>query len=138
MRTHKSFLLSIAKKYNIEKQVYFVNETREIIKYYQASKIVVAPSFSEGFSLVTAEAMACECSVIATKNVGVHSELITHQKNGYLFDAGNSNQLEKLLLKQIKGENPLLGAAARTEIVQNWSAEKEAKQLIKVYQSKSI
>lgn len=131
-------LKTMVRKHNIEKQVYFVDETREIIKYYQASKIVVAPSFSEGFSLVTAEAMACECSVIATKNVGVHSELITHNKNGYLFDAGNSNQLEELLLKQIKGENPLLGQAARAEILENWSAEKEAKQLIKVYQSKSI
>ena len=129
------FSLSIVKKHEIEKQVYFVNETREIIKYYQASKIVVAPSFSEGFSLVTAEAMACECSVIATKNVGVHSEIITHHKNGYLFEAGNSAELETLLSQKIRGELPFLGQEARAEILKNWSAAKEAAQLVNVYTS---
>ena len=123
----------IAKKHEIENQVYFVDETRDIISYYQAAKIVVAPSFSEGFSLVTTEAMSCECSVIATKNVGVHSELITHQKNGYLFKAGNIVELENLLSKSIKEEIPHLGKQARTEVVENWSAKKEAESLIKLY-----
>lgn len=128
-------LKSIAKKHDIENQVYFVDETRDIILYYQAAKIVVAPSFSEGFSLVTAEAMSCECSVIATKNVGVHSQLITHKKNGYLYEAVNSDELGKLLLDKIKGEIPLLGKAARQEILNNWSAAKEANNLMKVYKS---
>ncbi|WP_298782020.1 glycosyltransferase family 4 protein [uncultured Polaribacter sp.] len=130
-----SELKSITKKHNIENQVYFVDETRDIISYYQAAKIVIAPSFSEGFSLVTAEAMACECSVIATKNVGVHSDLITHKKNGYLFEAGNVEELKTILSKNITGEFPLLGQAAREEIVNNWSAKKEAKKLMKIYQS---
>jgi mannosyltransferase len=128
-------LKAITKKYQIENQVYFIDETREIISYYQAAKIVVAPSFSEGFSLVTAEAMSCECSVIATKNVGVHSELITDTQNGYLFEAGNVSELETLLSQKLKGEIPLLGKEARVEIVKNWSARKEAESLMKVYQS---
>lgn len=128
-------LKAIAKKHGIENQVYFVDETRAIISYYQAAKIVVAPSFSEGFSLVTAEAMACECSVIATKNVGVHSDLISDKKSGYLFTAGNTSELESLLLKALKNEIPLLGKQAREEIVKNWSAKKEAQNLIEVYKS---
>lgn len=128
-------LKSITKKHQIENQVYFVDETRDIVSYYQAAKIVVAPSFSEGFSLVTAEAMSCECSVIATKNVGVHSELISHNKNGYLFKAGNISELENLLLQSIKDEIPHLGKQAREEILKNWSAKKEAKNLMKIYLS---
>lgn len=128
-------LKSIAKKHEIENQVYFINETRAIISYYQAAKVVVAPSFSEGFSLVTAEAMSCECSVIATKNVGVHSEIITNAKNGYLFEAGNSSELETLLSQKIKGEIPLLGKEARVEIIKNWSAKKEAESLMEVYKN---
>jgi mannosyltransferase len=128
-------LKAIAKKYEIESQVYFIDETRDIISYYQVAKIVIAPSFSEGFSLVTAEAMSCECSVIATKSVGVHSELITHDKNGYLFEAGNVLELETLLSKSIKNEIPLVGKEAREEIIKNWSAKKEAENLIKVYKS---
>lgn len=127
-------LKAIAKKHDIEKQVYFIDETLDIISYYQASKIVVVPSFSEGFSLVTAEAMSCGCSVIATKNVGVHSSLITHSKNSYLFEAGNISELKKLLLQSINEEISHLGKQAREEILQNWSAEKEAENLIKVYQ----
>jgi len=128
-------LKEIAKKHYIEKQIYFMDETRDIISYYQAAKIVVAPSFSEGFSLVTAEAMSCECSVIATKNVGVHSQLITDKKNGYLFEAGDVSALEVLLLKSIKNEVPFLGKQAREEILKNWSAKKEANSLIEVYVS---
>ena len=127
-------LKAISKKHNIENQVYFIKETSDIISYYQASEIVVVPSFSEGFSIVTAEAMSCECSVIATKNVGVHSSLINHSKNGYLFEAGNIFELEKLLSKSINNEISHLGKQAREEVIQNWSAQKEAKGLIKVYQ----
>jgi glycosyltransferase involved in cell wall biosynthesis len=125
----------IIKKHQIEHQVYFVDETRDIISYYQAAKIVVAPSYSEGFSLVTAEAMSCECAVVATKNVGVHSDLITHQKNGYLFEAGDASALESLLLKAMKNEIPDIGKHAREEIIKNWSAKKEAQNLTEVYKS---
>ncbi|KGL62034.1 glycosyltransferase family 4 protein [Polaribacter sp. Hel1_85] len=128
-------LKTIAKKHSIESQVYFIDETSDIISYYQASKIAVVPSFSEGFSLVTAEAMSCGCSVIATKNVGVHSSLITHSKNSYLFEPGNISELEDLLSKSIKNEIPNLGKLAREEILSNWSSKKEAENLIKVYQS---
>ncbi len=128
-------LKMITKKYSIENQVYFIEETSDIISYYQASKIVVVPSFSEGFSLVAAEAMSCGCSIIATTNVGVHSSLITHKKNGYLFEPGNILELENLLLQLITNKTPFLGKQAREEILQNWSAKNEAKKLIRVYQS---
>jgi mannosyltransferase len=128
-------LKALAKKYKIEKQVYFKPETRAIISYYQAAKIAVAPSFSEGFSLVTAEAMSCACTIVATENVGVHSELITNHKNGYLFEAGNSEQLETILSKLITNDFPELGKQARATILKNWSAKKEAENLMQLYKS---
>ena len=123
----------ISKKHSIESQVYFIEETRDIISYYQASRIAVVPSSSEGFSLVTAEAMSCECSVIATKDVGVHSSLISDKKNGYLFEVGNTSELELLLSQKLNNEIPFLGKQAREEIENNWSAQKEADGLIAVY-----
>jgi mannosyltransferase len=128
-------LKAIGEKNGIKNQLYFIDETSEIISYYQASKITVVPSFSEGFSLVTAEAMSCGSSVIATKNVGVHSSLISHAKNGYLFESGNVSELENLLLQSIKKEIPLLGKQAREEIIVNWSAKKEADHLMELYES---
>lgn len=128
-------LKMIAKKNGVANQVYFKPETRAIIPYYQAAKIVVAPSFSEGFSLVTAEAMSCECTVIASKNVGVHSALINHAKDGYLFESENSEELSSILNALLEEEKPFLGKEARMQIVKNWSAEKEANQLSLLYQS---
>lgn len=79
--------------------------------------------------------MSSACNVIATKNVGVHSSLITHTENGYLVDAGDVFELKRLLLATVKKEIPYIGKEARTEVIKNWSAEKEAQNLIKVYQS---
>ena len=123
----------IAKNNAIENQVFFIDETLDITSFYQASKIAVVPSYSEGFSLVTAEAMSSGCVVIATKNVGVHSSLITHGENGYLFEAGNSNALARLLENSMCKKAPPLGTQARKEILKNWSAKKEAESLMDVY-----
>lgn len=118
---------------NVEEQIYFVNETKEIITYYQASKIAVVPSFTEGFSLVCAEAMSCANTTIATKNVGVHSELIEHGKSGYLFESGNVEELRAVLKGLIQNELAYVGEQARKEIEKNWSAKKEANELLAVY-----
>ncbi|WP_272150578.1 glycosyltransferase family 4 protein [Tenacibaculum aiptasiae] len=118
---------------NVEGQVYFVNETKEIITYYQASKIAVVPSFTEGFSLVCAEAMSCANTTIATKSVGVHSELIEHGKSGYLFESGNVEELRAMLKGLIQNELAYVGEQARKEIEENWSAKKEANGLLAVY-----
>ena len=77
--------------------------------------------------------MSCGCSVIATKNVGIHSSLVSHNNNGYLFEAGNIAELENLILQLIKKEVPFLGDQAREEILRNWSAKKEANNLMELY-----
>lgn len=125
----------ISQTLEIDKQVYFIQETTNIVSYYQAANIVAVPSFTEGFSLVTLEAMSVGCSVIATKNVGVHSTLIKHAKNGYLFAAGNVGELENLFLKMIEDKSLNTGANARETILEHWSAQKEAENLLKLYLS---
>lgn len=130
-----SELQSVIKDFGIENQVYFMPETREIIPYYQAASIFVAPSHSEGFALVTAEAMACECTTIASEHVGVHSQLIQNGKSGYLFEVGNHQQLGKILSEIISGDLKETGSVARAEITEHWSAKLEAKRLTELYQS---
>ncbi|TDQ28927.1 glycosyltransferase family 4 protein [Tenacibaculum caenipelagi] len=130
-------LKAIVKKNEVEGQVYFIDETSDIVSYYQAAEITVVPSFTEGFSLVCAEAMACGCTVVATENVGVHSELITNLESGYLFESNNVVELQKLIHSLINKELPSLGESARKEIEENWSAKKEAKELVKVYEKMS-
>ena len=129
---HSEMIREIEKS-GIQHQVYFIPETTFIIPYYQAASLFVAPSHSEGFALVTAEAMACECTVIATKNVGVHSEMIQDGKTGHLFESENHKELEVLLKDVISGQRSETGMAARAEIINNWSAKKEAERLVRLY-----
>jgi mannosyltransferase len=126
-------LKEIVARHSVESQVYFIPETRDIASYYRASHSVVVPSFTEGFSLVCAEAMSCGCNVLATRDVGIHSELITDGKNGYLFDARDKVGFRNLLMKLFKGELVHLGEYAQKEIVDNWSSRAEANMLMGLY-----
>lgn len=129
-------LLKIVATHELESQVYFVDETPEIISYYQASHSVIVPSYTEGFSLVCAEAMACGCNVLATKNVGVHSDIISENETGYLFEPGNQHELSELVEKLFRNKLEHLGANAVKEISEKWSAEVEAQKLIDIYLEK--
>lgn len=126
-------LLEITTTNNVNNQIYFLEETPAILKVYQASHTVVVPSFSEGCSLVTVEAMSCGCNVIATKNVGTHSELFNHGQNGYLFEAGNSDELRSLLYKTMNSEQEYLGIQARETVINAWSINHETELLTKLY-----
>lgn len=133
---HPAFLKElkdIVSSHSIESQVYFIEETPEIVSYYQASHSVIVPSFTEGFSLVCAEAMSCGCNVIASRGVGVHSDMINEGENGYLFDINDKNELRNILTSLCEGELVHLGKYAQKEISEKWSSKIEAENLIKLY-----
>lgn len=129
-------LKTIVKQNDVEAQVYFIPETPEIISYYQASHSVIVPSFTEGFSLVCAEAMSCGCNVLASRGVGVHSEIIEEGKTGYLFDVHNRSELEKLLEELFSQKLQNCGEAAHNEIANKWSSQIEAQKLMELYELK--
>lgn len=79
--------------------------------------------------------MAYGCSIKATKNVGVHSALITHSKNGYGFEAGISTEWERSIGKSSVHKILLFGTRSRDEVLENWSAKKETNNLTTIYKS---
>jgi len=132
----QKFVLNLRKliaENKLENQFYFIEETRAIEEWYQASKATVVPSHSEGFSLVCLEAMACESICVATKDVGVHSNVIEDSKTGFLFEAGNHNELTSILNAIVSDNHQISNKEARTYIEENWSAQKEADALKEVY-----
>ena len=126
-------LKKVAEENSVREQVYFIPETSDIVSFYRGSNTVVVPSFTEGFSLVCAEAMSCGCNVIATRDVGIHSELIHDCETGYLFDVNNKTELNQLLTKLLTNELPHLGKKAQKEVAENWSSKVEAQNLMKLY-----
>ena len=65
----------------------------------QRSDVLVCPSWSEGFPNVILEAMANGLAIIAT-DVGAVSAMVS-QKNGWLIEPGNTDQLEKAIKNAI-------------------------------------
>lgn len=129
----KEELQQIVKKHGVQDQVYFFEETADIIPVYQGSTVVVVPSFTEGFSLVSLEAMSCGCMVIATEGVGIHSELIQHGKTGYLFRAGNVENLQSVLKEAMAQQNSQMTSVVRQFAVSNWDIEVESANLTQLY-----
>jgi len=127
-------ILSVASENKISDQVYIMPESNEIVNYYHASRVVVIASRSEGFSLVCLESMACGLITVATENVGIHSEVITHGVNGFLFPKNDSDSLRDILSKVIENNIYLNPADIRQFILDNWSIDKSVVELLKVYQ----
>jgi mannosyltransferase len=124
---------SLALKNGIARQVHLVPETSQIADYYGASTIVVIASVSEGFSLVCLEAMSCGLTTIATESVGIHSEVIKHGENGFLFPVNDHESLSRIISDIISGKIVLDPVKIRQTILENWSVEKNVRELLKLY-----
>ena len=94
----------------------------------------MVPSFSEGFSLVPLEAIASGCTVIATKNVGVHSSLIHSGENGYLFPAGDHQALAKIV-ENVVENNYFFSAETLRSSIAKWDIKNIAEQTFIAYKS---
>lgn len=136
-KKYHRFLLRIIEAEEIMEQVYFVDEVSDTTAYYHACAVVAVPSLSEGFSMVTVEAMACGCEVIATRGVGIHDELIIDGASGRLVEKDNVGALRRGLLvamTNIEAGNSL-GYAASESVSHGWSTENEAQGLDALYRS---
>ena len=129
---------SVARDNGISSQVHFIPETDEIIKYYRASNTVVIASLSEGFSLVCLEAMACGLITIATESVGIHSEVITNGVNGFLFPVNDHESLGSILADVMSGKKSPDKEKIRQTIVEEWSVEKNVRELLKLYETSPL
>jgi len=118
----------------ISLQVHFMPESDEIIRYYRASNVVVIASLSEGFSLVCLEAMACGLVTIATESVGIHSEVIRHGENGFLFPKDDHESLSRILSNVMSGKTIPDPEKIRQTIVEKWSVEKSVQRLLSLYE----
>jgi len=77
----------------------------EIIKYYDKSDCFILISKWEVFGLVYLEAMSRGCITIASRNEGMEG-IIEHGVNGFLCEAGNAEELAKIIqhINSLSGE----------------------------------
>ena len=99
-------LKKIVEEEKLEQHVFFCGYQKNVGDYYTAVDLVVLPSLSEGLPNVVLEAMVLGKPVLATKVGGV-PEIIEHDVNGWLVEAGSSKALEQQIRKLLHDKSSL-------------------------------
>jgi glycosyltransferase involved in cell wall biosynthesis len=96
----------------------------QLAGHMSAAHVLVLPSVEEGLALVMAEAMACGCAVLASKNTGAE-DLFEDGEQGFIVEA---RDVEALTMRmQRLADEPALAlemgrkARARIEHIGGWS-----------------
>jgi len=117
-------LEALATSLGMEQQVRFLGHRDDVTSLLSAMDIFVLPSLNEGMSNTLLEAMASGVASIAS-DVGGNPEVITHERNGYLFASGD----EAALIGQLRtlcsdaGLRGSLAAAGREHITREFSIQ---------------
>ncbi|HPM09592.1 MAG TPA: glycosyltransferase family 4 protein [Paludibacter sp.] len=110
-----------------------LNNDKDIIAAYNAADVMVVPSLSENLSNAIMESLSCGTPVTAF-NIGGNSDMIEHQKNGYLAKEQDSADLANGILWCLenngKGD---LSKNARRKVMGNYTNEIVGKQYANLY-----
>ena len=98
----------------------------ELMKYYLCCDALVIPSFYEGMPNVMLEAGALGIPIIAS-NVDGMADVISHEKDGLLFQVGNEEACRKTIYQfmSMNGRWQDLGQALKTKIENGYTANDE-------------
>lgn len=114
-------LVNLVKSYNISKNVVFCGELEDVREKMKESDLYVRPSLLEGFPYGVLEAMASGLPVLAT-NIGGTTDLLTHEKTGYLVNPGNIIELANAIIKLLSNSDALKTIAnSGLELVEKFS-----------------
>ena len=105
---YKSELLHLVSNHHLESVLHFKGSQSHLKTLYQHYDYLIQPTHMECFSLSILESLAANIPVITTP-VGGNTEVITHNKNGFIFETKNSQALSGLLDDIIKGETYIIG-----------------------------
>lgn len=107
----------------------------EILKMLAESRALLFPTkWYEGLPMIIIEAMSVGCPVI-TSRIGNPQYLIDHEINGLHFEPGNPAELFERIrfLQQNKKEREKMGREAREKYLENFTPEKNFRQLMDIY-----
>lgn len=131
----------LAKEIGVEQRVRFVGALHDrapLNRYYQtAQALVVAAVNAESFSLVSIEALAAGCPVIASNIPGVRSR-IDPGKDGVLFSPASIAQLAtemRSFASHSPQQRATMGAYGRTKVIKCYGWEKHVSDLLNLYRA---
>lgn len=120
----RSYSKSI-QRFAIQDKVCFLPKSADVLQFYAAADLCVAPSLEDAFGLPVLEAMACGLPVISSPRAGV-SEIIDDRMDGFVLrNPEDSHELAELL-RMLCSNSELcrqIGERARATAVRNgWEA----------------
>ena len=120
-------LISMVEKYNLKKNIFFLQHYKDIPTVYYISDIVVSSSIEpEAFGRISVEAQAMRRPILAS-NHGGSKETIIHGKSGFLFDNNNPESLAENLNKLMEMDKDKLqsiGNEGRKNVLKKFDVEK--------------
>jgi glycosyltransferase involved in cell wall biosynthesis len=86
---------------------------------YRLGDVVVLPSKGPGetWGLAINEAMACGRPVIASDKCGAAADMVINHENGFVFKAGDENELYNCMEKMVKADLASMGARAKETVL---------------------
>lgn len=94
---------------NLNNRVYLMGTQPKVMFKVNEASVFVLPSNFEGFPNVLIEAMGTGLPVISSKfKTGIAELLVTSDRNGYLFEVGNKDELVNCLRMLLKREKQFL------------------------------
>ncbi len=108
----------------------------ELVKFYQASDIVVVPSFYESLGYVCLEALTCRKAVVVSASGGLN-EIVTDGVSGFLVTPKDHRALADRIIRLCRNEElrRQFGEAGRKFVEQNYSIEAAAGKTLEYYES---
>lgn len=100
----------------------FKDLTTNIVDEYRKGDLFCLPSFFEGFPNVICEAMGCGLPIICS-NVSDNSKIIQEEKNGFLFNPTNVNEIACSIIKIIESDYVSMGQASRELSLKHFSSK---------------
>ncbi len=104
---YKSNLTQLVEKKHLEDVFTFKGSKSNLNETYQHYDYLLQPTHMECFSLSILESLSANIPVITTP-VGGNTEVVEHNRNGFIFEARNIKELARLLAGVIKGEKMIL------------------------------
>lgn len=122
-------------KFNLQDKVTLI-PFQNPVDFYSIFDIFVLPSRNEGFGLVAVEAMMQSVPVIRSDTAGA-KDMITHRKDGLIFENGNIYELKADLEELINDEKyrRYLGENGKKKALNNFTDHIMVDNMINVYKN---
>ena len=106
----------LAKECEVEKNVYFLGYRKDVVDICSQADVFILPSYREGLSLASLEAMYCGLPLITSKVRGAE-DYLESGKSGFICKANNVGQFTDSIEKLKKDKDKCRNFGERNKIV---------------------